>query len=126
MVAEILILLVVFQVKHFLADYPLQNRYMLGKFLPGWAFFFPLLSHVMVHGLFTFFIVLAWTGDDMLAMMLASLDGLVHFLMDRLKAGPRYLGRWKHDSPFFWWALGLDQMVHHLTHYLIIWITVTR
>ena len=31
-VLEIFVLLFAFQMKHFLADYPLQNVYMLGKF----------------------------------------------------------------------------------------------
>lgn len=49
-------LLIAFQVKHFLADYPLQNRYMLGKFKDGWAFFWPLMAHAAVHGFGTFLI----------------------------------------------------------------------
>lgn len=45
-------LLGMFQIKHFVADYPLQIPYMLGKMKEtGW--FFPLLSHVSVHGLIT-------------------------------------------------------------------------
>lgn len=31
-----------FQAKHFLADYPLQGRYMLGKFADGKEFVLPL------------------------------------------------------------------------------------
>lgn len=86
--------------------------------------------------------------------------------MDRIKAGPKYLGRYKtvnkyqldaylqmedliktryaddedmplmlaelnkerdaalKETPYFWWSLGLDQMVHHLTHYLIVFIAI--
>lgn len=115
-------LLVAFQVKHFLADFPLQGRYMLGKFKPGWDFVPPLLAHVGVHGSMTFTIACAAHASLALAVGLALGDAAVHFAMDRIKAGPRYLGRWKPDSPFFWWALGLDQMVHHLTHYAVIWV----
>jgi len=28
------------------------------------------------------------------------------------------------SNKYFWWALGLDQSVHHLTHYLIIFFMV--
>ncbi|MEZ4873201.1 MAG: hypothetical protein R2827_13360 [Bdellovibrionales bacterium] len=53
-------------------------------------------------------------------------DFIVHFGMDRLKSGPRYLGRFNdHYKASFWWAFGLDQMVHHFTHYFIIYKIVT-
>ena len=29
------------------------------------------------------------------------------------------------SNVYFWWALGLDQGVHHLTHYLIIYLVVS-
>ena len=82
-----------------------------------------------------------------------------HFIMDRIKASPDLLGRYKaldyncyvgvaqmaegimpvpvakeevetkkawaldrlKSNVYFWWCLGLDQGVHHLTHYFIIW-----
>ena len=133
--------LVIFQLKHFLADYPLQGRYMLGKFRPGWDFALPLASHCGVHALFTLGIALFINPS---LWWLAGVDFVVHFLMDRLKAGPRWMGRWKsltpHEHQFsllsddalgrsrirgntlFWWALGFDQMVHHCTHYGILWM----
>ena len=61
---------------------------------------------------------------------------VVHFTMDRIKASPNMLGRFKpltketyptaneaaiKSNTYFWWSLGLDQGVHHLTHYVIIW-----
>src|ERR1700686_5136816 len=86
--------LLAYQLKHFLADYPLQsNRYMLGKFLDhGWVK--PLLAHVAVHGAGTFLIACLFGRLD-LALQLAVFDAGVHFIMDRLKAGRRYMGRWK-------------------------------
>ncbi len=131
-------LLVAFQGKHWLADYPLQGRYMLGKFRDDWSFAKPLLAHVAVHALFTFLIAM-WVLDNARpAILLALFDACVHFGMDRLKAGKKYLGRFKpltaataptatpsewRSNDRFWWAMGFDQMVHHLTHYAIIaWI----
>lgn len=162
-VITIFALLFIFQLKHLFADYPLQGKYMLGKFKDnGWVF--PLLAHVTVHGYFTLAICL-FTAPHL--SWLALFDMVAHFIMDRLKAGKRYLGRFKalsgkeymelmchlidyqkasendkkkydiHDpaemkkfmaeirpalksNTYFWWALGLDQMVHHLTHYAII------
>ena len=157
----IFILLVIYQLKHFLADYPLQGRYMLGKFLDrGWVK--PLLAHVAVHGAMTFVIATLFLGlacHPWVILGVTFLDAGIHFAMDRLKAGKKYLGRFKpltaeqyikHASTlepgprlyfikpeevleatkairgnmFFWWSLGLDQMVHHLTHYACIWILI--
>ncbi len=135
MLEKIFLLLVIYQLKHFMADFPLQGRYMLGKFKDDWSFFLPLSAHCGVHALFTFGIVLAFTTSPSLALLLAAFDFTVHFFMDRIKAGKKYLGRFKalsakefgaasedarRDNTYFWWSLGLDQTVHHLTHYAII------
>ena len=61
--------------------------------------------------------------------------------MDRVKASPKMLGKFKAltanefisatdeqklNNKYFWWSLGLglDQAVHHLTHYFIIYLLV--
>jgi hypothetical protein len=160
MIGTIFALLILFQLKHFIADYPLQGNYMLGKFKPGWDFLGPLSAHCLVHAVMTFAITV-WYTPVAVALGLAGLDFVIHFLMDRIKAGPKYLGRFKalnefewkaytkkidkaveeeaiydcyvaetvfnirkQSNQFFWWSLGLDQMVHHLTHYLIILIII--
>lgn len=168
----VMLLLVVYQIKHFLADYIFQGEYQLGKFKPGWDFFLPLLSHVAYHAAGTFLIavgafLLCGMQGYLLAGLLAMFDATVHFFMDRIKAGPKYMGRWKpltakdyqiakaqdfegepdpnvgcgygldrmlktreearkklRGNKLFWWALGFDQMVHHLTHYVCIFIIV--
>lgn len=127
-------LLLAFQLKHFLADYPLQGRYMLGKFRDSWGFLQPLLAHVAVHAAGTFLI--ACYFGIVQAIGLALFDASVHFCMDRIKASKRYLGRFKplnadtaptatleqwKQNDYFWWSLGFDQAVHHLTHYAIIY-----
>jgi hypothetical protein len=123
---EIFILLIVFQAKHFLCDFPLQGRYMLGKFAPDWSFVRPLAAHAAVHAVATWTIAAWWLRDVprptsvLLPIGLAAADFATHFVVDRVKASPRLLGRWKPDRPQFWWALGADQSAHHLTHYAII------
>ncbi len=54
----IFILLCIFQIKFFICDYVLQNKYMLGKFKSGWDFAPPLLAHAGVHGIGTLAICL--------------------------------------------------------------------
>ena len=119
------LLLVVFQIKHFLADYPLQNSYMLGKFKRGWDFLIPLVSHCLVHASLTLLIISSIASLE-IAFCLAFLDFVVHFVMDKIKADHRLLGRFKPDQAKFWYSLGLDQMVHHLTHYFIIYYVVVK
>lgn len=115
-------LLVMFQVKQFIADFPLQREYMLKKTLAGWEFVPPLALHCSVHSGLTLAIVL-WANPQL--WWLAIFDFVTHFIMDRIKSGPRYLGRFNdRDRPGFWNALGFDQMVHHFTHYYIIWVII--
>lgn len=121
--STVFILLILFQVKHFLCDYPLQTPYMLGKFKSGWDFLNPLVFHCEIHSLFTLAIAYYFTRDIGFSCGMSIFDFVIHFFMDRIKAGPKYLGRFKdmYDKKF-WWSLGLDQMVHHLTHYAIIYM----
>jgi hypothetical protein len=161
------ILLVVFQFKHFIADYPLQGKYMLGKFKDKeWQL--PLAAHCGVHFLFTFVISFLTLynnyryikGESQLGLLiilstgLALIDFKIHFIMDRIKASPKMLGQYQNftkkefekeilplmqggecyemevksrlkSNTLFWWSLGLDQMVHHLTDILIIYLLMS-
>ena len=120
---EIFILLVAFQVKHFLCDYPLQTEFMLGKFKEqDWVL--PLSQHCFVHAVGTLVVLSFFVEVEYLAIY-ATLDYWLHFIMDRVKASPKMLGRFKPDNKYFWWALGGDQAYHHLTHYLIIYLVVS-
>lgn len=122
---ELLIwLLIFFQIKHFVADFVLQNVWMLQKSRPDWDFVPPLAIHCGVHAGLTLAVVLYLNP---LFWWLAVLDFVVHFTMDRIKAGPRYLGRY-HDvrSKAFWVTFGIDQMVHHMTHLYIAWFLASH
>jgi hypothetical protein len=117
------LLLIIYQVKHFFGDYVFQNVYMLQKARPGWNFVLPLSIHCGVHALFTLMIV-CFVNPSL--WWLAVVDFVVHFLMDRVKAGPRYLGRFNNMTrQSYWIAFGFDQMVHQLTHLYICWVLFT-
>jgi len=116
-------LLIAFQVKHFIADFPLQREYMLRKTLSGWDFFVPLAVHCGVHAFLSLLIILY---VNPVFWGLALVDFVAHFIMDRIKSGPKYLGRFNDKSkPGYWNALGFDQMIHHLTGFGMIWILLT-
>ena len=122
MTHEILILLVIFQIKHFICDYPLQTQYMLGKMQAiGWIK--PLAAHSAVHAWFTFLILLLVRPSNIfLYLLLPIADFILHFCVDRLKASPSLGGKFKPEQPYFWWALGVDQMAHHIINYVFIYI----
>ena len=124
MMYSIFILLIAFQIKHFVCDFPLQNKYMLGKMnKENWAR--PLLAHSLVHSFGTFVVVVIATANIYISIMLSIVDLILHFIVDRLKASPKLGGRFKMDQPYFWWALGLDQMAHHIINYIFIVIIVS-
>ena len=125
MITTIFVLLVVFQFKHFICDYLLQGEYMLGKFKPGWDFILPLTAHCLVHVVATFFIAFLTSFNFKLSLVLSVFDFITHFIMDRIKASPNILGCYKPNVQEFWWCLGLDQKIHHLVHYTIIFILVS-
>lgn len=156
-------LFVVFQWKHFVADYIWQTPYMFGKFKDkDWIK--PLAAHCGVHAGLTFVYSASFLGFGnilefaWLCLCLSLFDFATHFVMDRIKASPRLLGRYKalssnefsilmknrewaltvqHEdmaqsiderfrrNKYFWWSLGFDQMVHHLTHYAIIFVLLS-
>ena len=125
----IFLLLIVFQFKHFICDYPLQTQYMLGKMKDtGWVK--PLAAHAGIHAIGTFivayyFLNLNYYLDSIaFATILAIADFILHFIVDRIKASPTIGGRFRPEQPQFWWALGADQMTHHLINYIFIFIIV--
>lgn len=117
----IITLLILFQLKHFIADFLLQNMYMVNGKQGYVNWVLPLFTHTSIHGFFTFLIAFIFTFNFILALVLALFDIIIHFSMDRIKASPYYLDYEITDKKF-WWMIGLDQMIHHLTHYSIIFI----
>ena len=128
---EMVGLLFLFEVKHFLADFVFQSKYMLRKVHGDWTFFIPLTAHAGVHGIWTFVGLLIYMAGSIeksfigICFVLGVFDGVTHFFIDRLKAGPRYLGRYKDvQTSIFWWCIGLDQLLHHFIMFIIIYTTV--
>ena len=113
-------MLAAFQVKHLIGDYLLQTAWMVrGKTRPGAGFLWPLTVHVGIHAFITFIIVMVVNPA---LWFLTFLDFAVHFVMDRIKSDPKLLGRFTDvNKQSFWIPFGFDQMVHHCTHYFIIW-----
>jgi len=119
---ELFLLLILLQIKHFICDYPLQNAYMLQKANSN-NWFYPLAAHSAVHALGTFLVFVSFSFTH--ALYFAVADLILHFIVDRIKASPNLGNRWKMDNPKFWWALGLDQMAHHLINILFVYLIIS-
>lgn len=118
-----ILLLVLLQLKHFICDYPLQTQFMLGK-AGATNWFEPLLAHSAVHALGTFLVFIYFSLP--LAILFAIVDLVLHFIVDRIKASPTMGGRWNPSQPYFWWALGFDQMAHHVINIVFVYLLVTN
>ena len=116
----IAIIFAAFLVKHFLADFPLQFPFMvIGKGKEkDWIL--PLFAHASIHGILTFLILIVVTKNVLFSLSVSLLEIIVHLSIDRVKASPYLLGRFKDTSkPVFWWCLGLDQLAHGLCYVAI-------
>ena len=111
---EIIAVLILFQIKHFIGDYLWQTDWMLankGRYgHPGG------LVHAGVHGALTL-PILIWAGVAIgTALLLALAEATVHYHIDWAKA--RAVRRRDLDvsQTAFWHFLGLDQGAHQLTY----------
>jgi hypothetical protein len=102
-----------FVVKQFLADFVLQTSWMAyGKEREaGWVV--PLGTHAGIHAAATALIAAAAAPR---MVWIALIDLVIHFAVDRAKAVASRRLKATPDRPIYWWLLGFDQSVHHLTH----------
>src|SRR3979411_279798 len=104
--------MLVLTAKHIVADFFLQNTWMaLGKDQKtGWAL--PLLAHCLVHlaGLSALIRITApkfW--------FIAFIVFAIHLIVDRAKGRCVSTFNVTMDHQWFWWLIGIDQALHHLT-----------
>lgn len=118
---EILLLLLLFQIKHFIIDFPLQGPY---QYLNKDTYGHPGgIAHSMFHLIGTyivcicgmFFIIPAALG--WLCLVLPLFDGIIHYHIDwaKMKLNKK-LGWGPTTHEQFWWLLGFDQLLHQLTY----------
>lgn len=110
---ELIVLMMIFQLKHFIADYLLQFPYMYQGKGKAYKWIRPLADHSAVHASITFLIGLMYGVK--LALIAALIDFITHFVIDRWKAVKTYTPQ----QSEFWIALGADQMLHHLVGIMI-------
>lgn len=126
MTLEIFILLIIFQIKHFICDFPLQNNLFMLRKKDHEKWIFPLACHCGVHFLGTYLIsgiylvLIEYKYSWVVCVSLGLFDFITHFIMDRIKASPNIWGKYKFHEPQYWNSLGFDQMFHHVIGIFII------
>jgi len=121
MTATIFILLALFGIKHFIADFLMQFDYMLRE--KGIYGATGGLHHSLVHASWTFLILVFFCHDANLIIGLAFLDFAIHYHVDFIKQKLNR-GLTPADRRFWIW-LGLDQALHYLTYIAIIAIALS-
>jgi hypothetical protein len=120
---ELLLILALLFTKHFIVDFPLQTKYQWsnkGTYgHPGGAL------HALLH-YFGTFLVLIWFGPIHTAIILAFADGVIHYHIDWAKMNLNAKMQWgpnTHEQ--FWWLLGLDQYLHALTYFGLVYFLMS-
>lgn len=116
---EIILLLALFGIKHFLADFLWQFPYMVAD--KGYYGGAGGMAHAGIHGILTFFVLIGFVRPED-AVTIALIDSAVHYHIDWAKTNlSRGLSIEDHR---FWIWFGLDQTLHYLTYIAIIGIIV--
>lgn len=111
---DVLALVLLLQAKHLVADFYLQNEFMLSGrnryFHAGRAL------HVLIHLAGTL-IALLFVGSSIavIALVLA-LEFVLHFNIDWAKSALTESQKLTPSMPEYWHALGLDQAAHQATY----------
>jgi hypothetical protein len=115
--------LVLLQVKHFLFDFVFQTQYQLrnkGTYgHPGG------LLHAGLHALGSLPAILLLLPRTGLLVGIVIAEFAVHYHVDWLKERAMKRNGWKVEDSGFWFALGADQLTHHLTYTAMLCVLVT-
>jgi hypothetical protein len=108
--------MIVLAIKHVIADFVLQTTWMAtGKDAKtGWAM--PLLVHCAIHGALTTAILLLLAPR---LWFLGLVDFVLHLIIDRLKGFCVSTFNVTMEHQWFWWLIGIDQALHHLTGFAL-------
>ena len=111
----VIVLLALFGIKHFLADFLWQFPYMVtdkGHYgAPGG------MTHAGIHGILTFFVLIGFVRPED-AVTIALLESAVHYHIDWAKINLNQ--ELTVNDHRFWIWFGLDQTLHYLTYVAII------
>lgn len=108
-------------VKHFICDFPLQANPWLyrnkGTYLhPGG------IVHASIHGIGTLLVLNPFIGS--MSITFALIDMVIHYHIDWTKMNlAKHYDLQPQNSENFWILLGFDQLLHHMTYFMIIYFS---
>ena len=113
----ILLAIMLFQLKHFVADFLLQNSFMISNKgvygHPGG------LLHALVHSLLTGLVLLLFSVPVAVLLSIMAAEFIVHYHIDWTKEFLNKKLALSPDKPRFWYLMGFDQLLHQLTYIAI-------
>ena len=121
---EIVVLLALLFVKHFVVDFPLQTPYQWQN--KGTYGHVGGIIHSALHAIGTGLIVVFFIPDPtvlgkfLCATTVALLDGVIHYHVDWAKMALNKKLGYTTSTNGFWNLLGADQLIHTLTYLVIV------
>jgi len=115
---EVFVLLALFGIKHFIADFVMQYGYMIRE--KGIYGAVGGLHHAGVHASLTFIVLTPFCDTATELLLLPLFDFIVHYHIDWAKQQLNR-GLTIKDHKFWFW-FGLDQCLHYLTYVGIIYV----
>jgi hypothetical protein len=116
-VQMILLVLLILQLKHFVADFIVQSPYQFlnkGKYgHPGG------IIHAGIHSLASMLTFLIITPSIRLGVAIVVGEFIAHYHIDWLKERTVRRQKWVFPQSEFWWTFGADQALHQLTYLII-------
>lgn len=122
---DILILLTLFQLKHFVADYPLQNYQMVvekGQYGRRGGIYHSLIHSALTFTAFAVFNYSVFPVEYTTAIAIAATEFFIHYHIDWAKM--QMSKRFTTEQKGFWNWIGFDQLLHHLTYIGFVWILI--
>lgn len=119
----LILVLVLFQLKHFIVDFPLQTEYQYknkGTYgHPGG------IIHAYNHSILTALIIACVTQNLYLTITASLFDFITHYHIDYFKVRiTKYFGWTPVNSEYWFWLLGFDQFLHQVVYIVIVFSIV--
>ena len=110
-------LLLFLNIKHFIADFVLQNQKIATN--KGKNFYY-LILHSLHHAGLTLIVLVLFKFNFFLSLLTAASEIFTHSFFDFLKANENLLGRYKYPTKLYFVFLGLDQLFHYINYLLMV------
>jgi hypothetical protein len=116
---DIFVIYLAFRAKQVICDFFLQTSWMANvkgnPFNMGGAK--ALGAHAGIHGVFTLFLMLLFAP---MLWWMGAVDFVIHAFVDKTKGWVTNKFGWTYKDSEYWWAFGIDQEAHNLTHFVYI------